>query len=57
MVRAVFDHAAGFEDLSRCQLGDLRRTKRLVHTAKAGGRRKSTHFGTPGIAGIFHLPP
>ncbi len=34
MVRAVFDHAAGFEDLGRCQLGHQRRTNRLVRTAK-----------------------
>jgi hypothetical protein len=34
MVRAVFDHAAGFEELGRCQLGHRRRTKRLVQSAK-----------------------
>jgi len=34
MVRAVFDHAAGLEDLARCKLGHRRRTNRLVHTAK-----------------------
>ena len=34
MVRAVFDHAAGLEDLARCKLGHRRRTNRLVRTAK-----------------------